>query len=80
MDKISINNLRVCYGKGRKKIEVLHGITLSAEVGKVTAIIGESGSGKTTIAKALQGILNDNASVEGSITIQDQEYILEEIW
>lgn len=74
MDYIEIKNLRVSYGKGCSNKEVLHGINISACIGKITAIIGESGSGKTTIGKTIQGILTENANVEGHILINNEEY------
>ncbi|MCR4830671.1 MAG: ABC transporter ATP-binding protein [Pseudobutyrivibrio sp.] len=76
MDCVEIKNLKVSYGKGNYEKEVLHGININAYTGKITAIIGESGSGKTTIGKTIQGILNENANVEGKIRINNIEYDL----
>lgn len=50
---IAINNLTFGYFSGEDE-RVLKDITLDIPAGKVTAIVGVSGSGKTTILKILQ--------------------------
>jgi ABC-type multidrug transport system fused ATPase/permease subunit len=47
----SVEFREVAFGYGQR--EVLRGITFTAEAGKVTAIIGPSGAGKTTAADLL---------------------------
>lgn len=49
-DTITLENVSFSYGYGS---EVLNDIRLSFQRGKITSLIGESGSGKTTIAKLL---------------------------
>lgn len=51
---------------------VLEGCSFSAERGKITAITGESGSGKSTVFKIILGLFN---AQKGSITINDS-YLL----
>ena len=50
---IEIKNLKKIFGKS----EVLKGINLSIESGKVTAIVGPNGSGKTTLIKSILGLV-----------------------
>jgi len=45
--------LRAGYGPA----EVLHGVDLDLEGGKVTAIVGPNGAGKSTLLRALAGLL-----------------------
>ena len=45
-------NLRFSYDASR---EILHGVTLSFPVGSFTALVGESGCGKSTISAILMG-------------------------
>lgn len=50
---IEITDLRVAY---EKDVEILRGVSLSAEANSVTAIIGPNGAGKSTLLKGLAGI------------------------
>lgn len=52
---ISLNNVSFTYPK--KKSPVLSDLNLKFSAGKVTALIGDSGAGKSTILKLLAGIL-----------------------
>lgn len=45
----------VCAGYGKN--QVLNGVNLMAEKGKITVIIGSNGSGKSTLLKALLGFI-----------------------
>ncbi len=57
-DKVSFS-----YDKGK---EVLHDISFSAPAGSVTALVGSSGSGKSTIAGLAATFLNPN---DGKVTL-----------
>lgn len=45
---LNIENLKCGFGKH----EILHGISLTIPKGQITAIVGQSGCGKTTFLKA----------------------------
>lgn len=49
---IEFQNIHVSYGKK----EILRGVSLQAERGKITGIIGPNGSGKSTLIKTIYGI------------------------
>lgn len=51
---LEITRLLATYGEGM----VLHGVSLSAEKGGVTALVGRNGAGKTTALKALMGLVD----------------------
>lgn len=53
-----------------KNEQVLRGVSFTAEAGKKTALVGESGEGKTTISSLLLGLYQPKV---GSITIDDQD-------
>ena len=48
---LSVENLTLHYGQS----QILHGISLTAEPGKVTAVTGTNGVGKTSLLKAIAG-------------------------
>lgn len=54
------------YFSYEEKKEVLHGISFEAPAGSVTALVGTSGSGKTTIAGLVASFLNPD---KGTITV-----------
>ncbi|MBQ8619560.1 MAG: ATP-binding cassette domain-containing protein, partial [Clostridia bacterium] len=60
---IAVKNLRFSYEADR---EVLHGVDMSFPEGSFTAIVGESGCGKSTIAAILTG---KNRGYSGSVTL-----------
>lgn len=48
---LEVHDLTLRYGQSR----ILHGITLSARAGEVTAVMGVNGVGKTSLLKAIAG-------------------------
>lgn len=64
---IRFENVKFSYEENK---EVLHGINLEAPAGSVTALVGSSGSGKTTIASLVASFLSPNS---GKITIDEQD-------
>ncbi|MCK9432445.1 MAG: ABC transporter ATP-binding protein [Candidatus Omnitrophica bacterium] len=62
MDIVEVKNLNVEYGG----IKALSGVSFKAEAGDYTGIVGPNGSGKTSLAKALLGLI----PFEGSISFQ----------
>ena len=54
------------------KFEVLKGISLNVEPGKITAIVGPNGSGKTTIIKTILGLVKPD---DGDIRINEKSVL-----
>ena len=48
---LSVENLTLKYGQS----QILHGISLTAAPGEVTAVTGTNGVGKTSLLKAIAG-------------------------
>ena len=63
---LSVNNIEVVYND---VILVLRGMSLKAEEGKITALLGANGAGKSTTLKAISGLLKteDGEVTRGSI-------------
>ena len=66
-DKIvSVNNLKVIYTSKKRVVEAVNGVSFDIVRGETLALVGETGAGKTTIAKSILGILpNPPAKLEG---------------
>lgn len=48
----------------------LHPLTFDVKEGEILSIIGESGSGKTTIAKAIACVLDEHAQIKGEVILE----------
>jgi branched-chain amino acid transport system ATP-binding protein len=59
---LSINNIEVIYSN---VILVLRGVSLEVPEGKIVALLGANGAGKSTTLKAISGLLH---SQEGAVT------------
>ena len=51
---LKIENLHAYYGKSH----VLHGVSFGIEPGEIVALLGRNGSGRSTTAKAIMGLMD----------------------
>jgi urea transport system ATP-binding protein len=54
---LSVDNLDFAYGEA----QILYGITVDVEIGKVTCVMGRNGVGKTTLLRNVMGLLKPRA-------------------
>ncbi len=64
---LNIENLHAFYGKSH----VLHGVHFDVKAGEITALLGRNGSGRSTTAKAIMGLVD----CEGSLRWKGQEIL-----
>ena len=65
---LQLDNVRAGYGR----VEVLHGIDLALEPGRILGLLGRNGAGKTTTIRAIMGLVD---GLRGSIRIGGTELV-----
>lgn len=70
MNILETEGLRKYYGSGQNLVKAVDGINLSVEKGEFVAVVGTSGSGKTTMLNLIGGLDNPD---EGEIWIEGQK-------
>lgn len=56
---LQLNNLHAFYGKSH----VLHGVSFFVQPGQIVALLGRNGSGRSTTAKAIMGLVECQGSI-----------------
>lgn len=65
---LEIKNLSVCYDAQKEKVKAVDDLSLTVKKGDSLGLIGESGSGKTTFALSIMGLIDKKeADVKGEI-------------
>ncbi|CAO5154448.1 putative peptide import ATP-binding protein BOV_A0347 [Frankia sp. AiPs1] len=67
---LSIEGLNVHFGRRRGKRQIIRSAGLGVDAGEIVGLIGESGSGKSTIARAVLGLVRASG---GSIRVGGEE-------
>ena len=68
--KIDISSLHKSFVQGKNTIQVLKDVSLSMQSGEIVALLGKSGSGKTTMLSLLAGLEKPE---KGHIKMADQD-------
>lgn len=66
-DYLAVRDLTVEYADGNRRNQAVKGVSFDLASGEVLGIAGESGSGKSSIALAVLGLLPDGAAVSGQV-------------
>lgn len=67
MTMLHVENLHAYYGKSH----VLHGVHMNVQPGEIVALLGRNGSGRSTTAKAIMGLVD----ATGTVKFQDQDVL-----
>jgi len=67
---LQVDGLGVYFGTGRSRKQVLTDVTFEVAAGEVVGVIGETGSGKSTIARTVLGLVRASG---GRISIDGKE-------
>ncbi len=57
---LTIQNLHAFYGKSH----ILHGVSFNVQAGQIVALLGRNGSGRSTTAKAIMGLVDCQGSIK----------------
>ncbi|OQP84813.1 ABC transporter ATP-binding protein [Rhizobium rhizosphaerae] len=68
---LKVRNLSISYGRQ----QVVHDVGFDIGHGESLALIGESGSGKSTIAKAVLRLLPNGATASGQVVFDEQDIL-----
>ncbi|NEK84321.1 ABC transporter ATP-binding protein [Blastococcus saxobsidens] len=63
---LEVENLSSAYGP----VRALDGVSLSAEAGKITAVLGANGAGKTTLLRTISGLVRP---VSGRVVLDGED-------
>ncbi|WP_156722189.1 ABC transporter ATP-binding protein [Streptomyces apocyni] len=67
---LRVRDLRVRYGTGRRSFEAVAGIDLTVRAGQTVGLVGESGCGKSTVARAIARL---EPGISGELTFDGQD-------
>ncbi|MDB5841125.1 MAG: glutathione transporter ATP-binding protein [Herminiimonas sp.] len=72
---LQVRNLRIDYKTAAGDARAVDDVSFNLHAGEYLGLVGESGCGKSTIAKAVLGILPGNARVGGSMKYGETELV-----
>jgi peptide/nickel transport system ATP-binding protein len=73
---LAVRDLSVSFATEGGTARVLDAVSLSLAQGEIMGLVGESGCGKTTLARAILGALPPNANVRGGVLEFDGQDLL----
>jgi peptide/nickel transport system ATP-binding protein len=75
MTLLALDQLRVSFTTDRGELNAIDGLSLAVNDGESVGIVGESGCGKTTVARSVLRILPENATARGRILFRGRDLL-----
>ena len=73
---LEVTDLVTHFRSPRGLVRAVDGVTLSVERGQAVGIVGESGAGKTVLARSIMGLISDaEAERKGSVRFRGEELL-----
>ncbi|MFG3689679.1 dipeptide ABC transporter ATP-binding protein [Micromonospora sp. NPDC047740] len=72
---LSIENLSVVIRRPGRQVAALNDITFAVRPGEVVGLVGESGGGKSMVARAIVGLLPDGSHTTGRVVFDDADVL-----
>jgi peptide/nickel transport system ATP-binding protein len=74
---LSVRDLKVVYTSAGATVHAVNGVSFDIKRGESFGLVGETGAGKTTIAKAILGVLPDPPAkiLNGEIILEDSDLL-----
>lgn len=67
---IKVENLTKIFGRGKKTVKAVNNVTFSIKKGEIVSLVGQSGSGKTTVTRLILRLLRETS---GKIIFDGQD-------
>jgi peptide/nickel transport system ATP-binding protein len=72
---LSVSDLAIRIGEGERAVMALAGVDLTVNAGEVVGLVGESGGGKSMIARSIVGLLPEGAHVDGTVRLDGDDVL-----
>ncbi len=75
-DILRVSGLKISYAVGDEKVRAVDDATFSIPSGAIVGLVGESGCGKTTVARGLTRVMPRSASIDGGEALFDGQDLM----